>query len=73
MYPQEEYLTGDDLLTEYDPECIAMVTSLLTPDKVNVIWLSKDFSAECDIKEKWFGIKYSVQGILVYRVYSYHF
>lgn len=62
LYPQEEYLTGDDLLTEYNPECIAMVTDLLTPDRVNIMWLSKSFSEECNVQEKWFGIKYSLHG-----------
>ena len=40
-----------------------MVTNLLTPDRVNVMWLSKSFSKECDRQEEWFGINYSVQGV----------
>ena len=63
LYPQEDYLTGDDLLMDYDPECIAMVTNLLSPDGVNIMWLSKSFLSECSIQEKWFGIKYSIQGM----------
>lgn len=47
---------------EYNPECIAMVTNLLTPDRVNVMWLSKSFSAEHNVQEKWFGINYSIHG-----------
>ena len=55
-------MTGDDLLPEYNPECITMVTDLLTPDRVNFMWLSKNFSSECNTQEKWFGVNYSVHG-----------
>ncbi len=62
LYPEEDYLTGDNLLMEYDPECISMVTDLLTPDRVNIMWLSKNFNDECSTREEWFGINYSIHG-----------
>ena len=67
MYPVKDYLTGDSLLFEYDPDSIAMVTDQLTFANVNALWVSKKFSSECDQIEKWFGIKYSVQGTYIRR------
>ena len=68
LYPQEDYLTGDELLMEYDPECIAMVTNLLTPDRVSIMWLSKNFDNACSLREKWFGINYSIHGICTLNI-----
>ena len=63
VFPEKDYLTGDVLLMEYDPIIIAMLTDLLTFEHVNMLWVSKKFSSECDQKEKWFGINYSVHGM----------
>uniref|UniRef100_A0A803T1P9 Nardilysin convertase n=1 Tax=Anolis carolinensis TaxID=28377 RepID=A0A803T1P9_ANOCA len=63
IYQKEDLLIGDQLLTEYKPEIIADVLNHLTPQKVNIFFLSPIHEGMCHLKEKWFGTKYCVSDI----------
>ncbi|XP_064386894.1 nardilysin-like isoform X2 [Halichondria panicea] len=63
LYPVEHYLTGDYLLYEYEPATITTVLSHFTPDRVNIITLSPTYTAQCRLKERWFGTRYCVEDI----------
>jgi nardilysin len=63
FYPETDYLTGPYLLFDYKPEVIAMVTDLLVPDKVNIMWSSRQFKGQCQLTEKWFGTPHSIEEI----------
>ncbi|XP_060528404.1 nardilysin-like [Cylas formicarius] len=60
-YPPKDYLTGSELYYEYDPDAITMVLDKMTPDKVNILVLSRDLPAgyEFDKQEKWFGTEFT--------------
>ncbi len=62
LYPVEHYLTGDYLLYEYEPATITTVLSHFTPDRVNIITLSPTYTAQCRLKERWFGTRHCVEG-----------
>ena len=44
-------------------QVIASVQNQLTPERVNIVWLSKRFAGECHEKERWFGTQYSHEGV----------
>ncbi|XP_048364559.1 nardilysin-like [Sphaerodactylus townsendi] len=60
---KEDLLTGDQLLTEYNPEVIADAINYLIPQKVNLFLLSPAHEGQCPLREKWFGTQYSVSDI----------
>ena len=54
-------------------QVIAMVTDLLVPDKVNIMWSSRQFKGQCQLTEKWFGTPHSIEGIHVHvRICNVH-
>ncbi|KAF7247013.1 Nardilysin [Varanus komodoensis] len=63
IFRKEDLLTGDQLLTEYNPEVIANALSYLIPQKANLFLLSPTHRGKCHLKEKWFGSLYSVSEI----------
>ncbi|XP_036376739.1 nardilysin b [Megalops cyprinoides] len=63
LFPKEDFLTGDQLMFEYNPEVISAALSLLTPERANVLLLSPDHEGYCPLKERWFGTQYSVEDI----------
>ncbi|XP_030647113.1 nardilysin b [Chanos chanos] len=63
LFPKEDFLTGDQLMFEYNEEVISSALSLLTPEKANLLLLSPEHEGCCDLKEKWFGTQYSVEDI----------
>uniref|UniRef100_A0A8C9W1X3 Nardilysin b (N-arginine dibasic convertase) n=1 Tax=Scleropages formosus TaxID=113540 RepID=A0A8C9W1X3_SCLFO len=67
LFPKEDFLTGDQLMFEYNPEVHPLVISaalnLLVPDKANLLLLSPEHEGHCQLKEKWFGTQYSVEDI----------
>ncbi|KAM4721771.1 nardilysin [Rhinophrynus dorsalis] len=63
LFPREDFLTGDQLLFEYNPEVIAEALNSLTPQKANLLILSPANEGKCDLKEKWFGTQYSTEDI----------
>uniref|UniRef100_A0A8D0AUE6 Nardilysin convertase n=1 Tax=Sander lucioperca TaxID=283035 RepID=A0A8D0AUE6_SANLU len=62
LFPKEDFLTGDQLMFEFDPEVINGALSLLTPEKANLMLLSPEHEGQCPLREKWFGTQYSVEG-----------
>ena len=51
--------------------CFKLITDIqnsLTPDKANIMLISKTLSSECTEKEKWFETHYCVQGL--YQTYT---
>ncbi|XP_032356366.1 nardilysin isoform X1 [Etheostoma spectabile] len=61
LFPKEDFLTGDQLMFEFDPEVINRALSLLTPEKANLMLLSPEHEGHCPLREKWFGTQYSVE------------
>ncbi|XP_061680733.1 LOW QUALITY PROTEIN: nardilysin-like [Syngnathoides biaculeatus] len=63
LFPKEDFLTGDQLMFDFDPEVIGDALSLLTPAGANLLLLSPEHEGLCQLREKWFGTSYSVQDI----------
>ncbi|KAM3870963.1 nardilysin-like [Diretmus argenteus] len=63
LFPKEDFLTGDQLMFEFNPEVISAALSLLTPEKANLMLLSPEHEGHCPLREKWFGTQYSVEDI----------
>ncbi|KAG7456549.1 hypothetical protein MATL_G00236980 [Megalops atlanticus] len=63
LFPKEDFLTGDQLMFEYNPEVISAALTLLTPERANLMLLSPEHEGRCERKEKWFGTQYSVEDI----------
>lgn len=63
LFPKQDFLTGDQLMFEYDPQVINAALSLLTPDRANLLLLSPENEGCCLLKEKWFSTCYSVEDI----------
>ncbi|XP_031561140.1 nardilysin-like [Actinia tenebrosa] len=58
LYPEEDFLTGDQLMWEFNPKVISNALDLLTPDKANIAISSKSFKDECSEVEPWFQTSY---------------
>ncbi|XP_070816249.1 nardilysin b [Chaetodon trifascialis] len=63
LFPKEDFLTGDQLMFEYEPQVISAALSLLTPDRANLLLLSPENEGHCPLREKWFGTCYSMEDI----------
>ncbi|XP_071354291.1 nardilysin-like [Trachinotus anak] len=63
LFPKEDFLTGDQLMFEFNPEVISAALSLLTPEKANLMLLSPEHEGQCPLREKWFGTQYSMEDI----------
>ncbi|XP_058471619.1 nardilysin-like [Solea solea] len=63
LFPKEDFLTGDQLMFEFDPEVISAALSLLTPERANLMLLSPEHEGQCPLREKWFGTQYSMEDI----------
>ncbi|XP_031430803.1 nardilysin b [Clupea harengus] len=63
LFPKEDFLTGDQLMFDYDPEVINAALAFMTPEKANLILLSPEHENQCHMKEKWFGAQYSGEDI----------
>uniref|UniRef100_A0A8C1Q204 Uncharacterized protein n=1 Tax=Cyprinus carpio TaxID=7962 RepID=A0A8C1Q204_CYPCA len=63
LFPKEDFLRGDQLMFEYNPEVISAPLRLLTPATANILLLSPEHDGLCHLKEKWFGTQYSVEDI----------
>lgn len=65
LYQDADYLTGDTLYMEYNDELIRECTNALTPNKMNLMVLSKSFqdSAACDKECMWFKTRYGCEDI----------
>ncbi|CAJ1059630.1 nardilysin b [Xyrichtys novacula] len=63
LFPKEDFLTGDQLMFEYNPQVIGAALSLLTPDRANLLLLSPENEGRCPLREKWFGTCYNMEDI----------
>ncbi|KAM9842855.1 nardilysin-like [Aulostomus maculatus] len=63
LFPKEDFLTGDQLMFEFNPQVIGAALSLLTPEKANLMLLSPEHEGQCPLREKWFGTQYSIEDI----------
>uniref|UniRef100_A0A8C4F4B4 Nardilysin a (N-arginine dibasic convertase) n=1 Tax=Dicentrarchus labrax TaxID=13489 RepID=A0A8C4F4B4_DICLA len=63
LFPKDDFLTGDQLMFEFNPEVISAALSLLTPEKANLMLLSPEHEGQCPLREKWFGTQYSIEDI----------
>ncbi|XP_072295428.1 nardilysin-like [Eucyclogobius newberryi] len=63
LFPKEHFLTGDDLLLQFNPEVISAALSPLVPLRANFMLLSPWHQGQCEVTEKWFGSSYSVQDL----------
>ncbi|XP_033967327.1 nardilysin-like [Pseudochaenichthys georgianus] len=63
VFPKEDFLTGDQLMFEYDPTVISAALSLLNPEKANLMLLSPEHEGHCPLREKWFGTQYSMEDV----------
>ncbi|CAI5953115.1 unnamed protein product [Closterium sp. NIES-65] len=63
LYPREDWLAGASLPRDFDPAVLADLAKALTPDNVQVFWLSKRFEAEATEEERWYKTKHSAQSI----------
>ncbi|XP_064196993.1 nardilysin-like [Anguilla rostrata] len=63
LFPKEDFLTGDQLMFEYNPEVISAALALLSPDRANLMLLSPEQEGGCEMRERWFGTQYSVKDI----------
>ncbi|KAJ8277501.1 hypothetical protein GJAV_G00075860 [Gymnothorax javanicus] len=63
LFSKEDFLTGNQLMFEYNPEVISAALALLTPEKANLQLLSPEHEGRCKLREKWFGTLYSVEDI----------
>lgn len=61
FYSSENYLTGQEIFNNYDPELIKNYTNYLSVDNMNIVILSKTIpdNLKFDKKEKWFGTEYT--------------
>uniref|UniRef100_A0A1Y1M428 Nardilysin n=2 Tax=Photinus pyralis TaxID=7054 RepID=A0A1Y1M428_PHOPY len=59
-FPSKDYLTGDTLVFDYDPDAITMVLNNLVPTKMNVMISSADVPTNIvyDQIEPWFKTQY---------------
>ncbi|CAI5492294.1 unnamed protein product [Closterium sp. Naga37s-1] len=63
LYPREDWLAGASLPRDFDPAALADLAKALTPDNVQVFWLSKRFETEATEEERWYKTKHSAQSI----------
>ncbi|XP_077572691.1 nardilysin b isoform X2 [Stigmatopora nigra] len=63
LFPKEDFLTGDQLMFEYEPEVIGAALSCLTPERANLLLLSPEHEGRCQLREKWFCTAYSREEI----------
>ncbi|XP_011881239.1 PREDICTED: nardilysin isoform X2 [Vollenhovia emeryi] len=60
FYPPRDYITGNELYFEYDPEAIQKYLNYLVPENANIMIFNEDFdSLELNKVEPWFKTKYT--------------
>ena len=62
-YPPELYLSGDDLLFDFEPGLIRKCAEGLLPERANVLISAKEVKEHCSEVEPWFGTKYAKEPI----------
>ncbi|XP_012524901.1 nardilysin isoform X2 [Monomorium pharaonis] len=60
FYPPRDYITGNELYFEYDPESIQKCLDYLVPENANIMIFNEDFDClELNKIEPWFKTKYT--------------
>lgn len=59
----EDVLSGNYLVTKYEPHLIEEILNNLKPEQMRVALVSKKFASKANLKEKWYGTEYSVEQI----------
>ncbi|XP_075989549.1 insulin degrading metalloproteinase [Anticarsia gemmatalis] len=62
-FPMEDVLSAYYIMTEWKPELITELLSLLTPENVRVGVVAKAFGDKCTMTEPWYGTKYLQEDI----------
>lgn len=62
-FPMEDVLSAYYLMTDWRPELINELLSLLTPENVRVGIVAKAFRDKCTMTEPWYGTKYLEEDI----------
>lgn len=60
-YPFEDVLFADCYATEYRPDLIKLLLSVLTPQNMRIKVVSKKFEGKTNLIEKWYGTEYAVE------------
>jgi len=63
LYPAEHVVCGSELLFDYEPETIQHFINFLTPQRMLLMALSKEYEGSTDQIEKWYETKYSVTNL----------
>ncbi len=61
--PREWLLSGSRLIRKFDPEAITKAVEYLRTDNFRLTIVSRDFPADWDRKERWYGTEYKYQPI----------
>ena len=58
-YNNEDILTGNYLIEEYNEDVIKKYLMGLKQENCNIYLFSKEFEKDCNLTEKWYGTKYT--------------
>lgn len=61
--PREWLLSGHSRLRTFHPRLIELALSMLRPDKMRMVIVSRNFPGTWDKKEKWYGTEYRYESI----------
>ncbi|KAK2006162.1 hypothetical protein LZ32DRAFT_109256 [Colletotrichum eremochloae] len=59
--PRNRLLSGDARLSSFEPALITKALACLRPDNFRLTIVSQTFRADCNQKEKWYGIEHCVE------------
>jgi len=65
LYAPEDFIRGNQLFFDYDPELISKVLSELTPENLSICLTAKfdDFSGDDVLTEPFFGTRYKINDV----------
>ncbi|CAA0837441.1 Zinc-metallopeptidase- peroxisomal [Striga hermonthica] len=61
FYPPKDWLVGSSMPSIFNPARIQSQLAELTQNNVRIFWESTKFEGVTDLKEPWYGTKYSVE------------
>jgi len=61
FYPIQDVLRANYLMESFEPELISKAINSLRLDNVRIHLISKSVEKDCNLTEKWYGQKYSVE------------
>lgn len=63
VFKMEHALSGNYLMTKFEPDVINEILDQLRPEKMKVTLISKHFDGKTDLTEKWYGTQYKKEKI----------